>query len=246
MTAKRVWTPIVAAALLSFWSGAASAQSTDPEHLGEASGIGAWAGLARHSPGGPFGRSVGNNLTMIAVRRTRTFRRSANWSLDYSADLVPVALVSVPARFDTVAVKPCDPQAPTCPFKEIAVGQRAVYGLGGAPFGLQLRLAPTARVQPFLTTAAGGLWFRDPVPHPQAGRFNFAAEVGAGVLYRPTRSVGVIAGYKLQHISNGGTRPYNPGIDNNLFYLGLAHFNSTPSGGDDGPLAGAVAPARAR
>jgi hypothetical protein len=65
------------------------------------------------------------------------------------------------------------------------------------------------------------LWFREPVPGAEAGRFNFTAEVGGGILFRPTRALGVTVGYKLEHISNGGTRPFNPGIDNNMFYIGL-------------------------
>ena len=232
---KTFWTAIVAGVLLGTWNAPSLAQSAEPDHPGETSSIGTWAGIARHSPGGPFGRSVGNDLTIVAARRTRTVKRSTGWSLDYSADLFPVALVSVPAQIDTVPVKPCAPKATSCVFRELPVGHRAVYGFGAAPFGLQLRLAPDARIQPFLTTAAGGLWFREPIPHPRAGRFNFAAEVGAGFLYHPTRSLGVIAGYKLQHISNGGTRPFNPGIDNNLFYLGLVHLAHPSSGGDERP-----------
>jgi hypothetical protein len=229
------WTPIVAAALLCTWNGVACAQSAGSGSPDDASSIGAWAGFARHSPDGPFGRSLGNDLAVVAVRLTRPLHRSASWSLDYSADLVPAAWVTMSSDFDTVLVRPCDPSKTACVFKTRFVGQRSIYGFGAAPFGLQLRLAPGARVQPFLTAAAGGLWFREPVPYALAGKFNFTAEVGAGLLYRPTRSLGVIAGYMLQHISNGGTRPYNPGIDNNMFYLGLMHLTHASSGADTRP-----------
>jgi hypothetical protein len=62
-----------------------------------------------------------------------------------------------------------------------------------------------------------------------AGRFNFTAEAGAGVLVRPARALGVTVGYKLEHISNGGTRRFNPDIDNNLFRIGLVRTMHTSS-----------------
>jgi hypothetical protein len=112
-------------------------------------------------------------------------------------------------------------------------GQRAVYGFGAAPLGLELRLAPRRTVQPFLTASGGALWFREPVPAAEAGRFNFTAEVGAGVLVRPSRAFGVMVGYKLQHISNGGTRRSNPGIDNNMFYVGVVRSSSEAAASPD-------------
>jgi hypothetical protein len=119
------------------------------------------------------------------------------------------------------AILDCDPKQP-CDYRTAFVEGRSVRGFGAAPLGIQLRLAPSARVQPFFTASGGALFFAQPVPSEYAGRFNFTAEVGAGALCHVTRTLGVIAGYKLQHISNGGTRRNNPGIDNNLFYLGLA------------------------
>ena len=215
-------TTIIFSTFLGMGSAPCLAQSPEPEHLAGASSIGAWAGLARHSPGGPFGTSAGDDLAIVAVRLTRTLHRSSHWSLDYSADLVPAAWVSPSPDADLLAVPPCNPNDTTCVARLSFAGRRAILGFGAAPLGLQLRLAPSGRVQPFFTASAGGLWFHEPVPSERAGRFNFTAEVGAGALCHVTRTLGVIAGYKLQHISNGGTRSYNPGIDNNLFYLGLA------------------------
>jgi hypothetical protein len=223
VVAMRRWrTTIIMSMLLGTTSAPCVAQAAAPERLAGASSIGAWAGLARHSPGGPFGNSTGNDLAIVAVRLTRTLHQSSHWSLDYSADLVPAAWVSRAPNADTLVVLPCDGNETGCVFRTSFPGRRRIHGFGAAPLGLQLRLLPNGRVQPFFTASGGGLWFSEPVPSERAGRFNFTAEVGAGALCHVTRTLGVIAGYKLQHISNGGTRPYNPGIDNNLFYLGLA------------------------
>jgi hypothetical protein len=233
---RSLWARLVVPAFLFTWSAQSSAQpsvqpsaqssaqSSTARHPADASSIGAWVGLAHNSPGRPFGTSVGNDLAMAAIRLTRTLHQSPHWSLDYSADIVPVALVSVPRDADPGVSNPCDPRVPTCALFASFPQKRAIYGFGGAPLGIQLRLAPRRNVQPFLTASGGALWFREPVPSPRAGRFNFTAEVGAGVLFRATRSLGVTVGYKLQHISNGGTQRANPGIDNNMFYVGLVRL----------------------
>jgi hypothetical protein len=224
------WTLLIVPAFLSAWSAPSSAQSPGPERPADASSLGAWVGLAQHSPGRLFGRSVGNDLAIAAIRWTRTLHQSASWSWDYAADLIPAVFVSTPRVTDPIVEQQCDPITSVCLASTPFVGQRVVYGFGAAPLGLQLRVAPQRSVQPFLTASGGALWFREPVPDAEAGRFNFTAEVGAGVLFRPTRTLGVTVGYKLQHISNGGTRPFNPGIDNNMFYVGLvrtAHKSST-------------------
>jgi hypothetical protein len=205
----------------SIWTAPSSARPSSSEPPADALSIGAWLGLAHHSPGRPFGSSTGNDLAIAAIRLTRTLHQSATWSVEYSADILPVAVVSIPRETDPLVVRPCDPNGSACEFRAPFAGQRAVYGFGAAPLGLQLRLAPRRTVQPFLTASGGAIWFREPVPAVDAGRFNFTAEVGAGVLVRPNRALGVMVGYKLQHISNGGTSRFNPGIDNNVFYVGL-------------------------
>jgi hypothetical protein len=227
---RRQWASLVVTILLCGWSTPLPAQSSAASPAADAASIGAWVGLAHNSPGRPFGTSAGNDLTMAAVRLTRTIHESPGWSLDYSADLVPFAVVTTPRDTGIVVVRPCNSSPFGCTFRTPLVEKRVVHGFGGAPFGIQLRLAPRRSVQPFLTASGGALWFREPVPGVNAGRFNFTAEVGAGILLRPTRAFGVTAGYKLQHISNGGTQRSNPGIDNNMFYVGLARPMYASSG----------------
>jgi hypothetical protein len=210
---------LILLAALATWSAPCSAQSAPTDRTADASSIGAWVGLAQHSPGRPFGRSAGNDLAIAAIQLTRRLHRSPSWNLDYTVDIVPAAILSTPR--EALAGWPCDPKASACVFRSLFAGQRTIYGFGAAPLGLQLGFAPERRIQPFLSIAGGALWFHDPVPTAGAGRFNFTAHVGGGALVRATRSLDVVAGYRLQHISNAGTSRSNPGIDNNMFYLGL-------------------------
>jgi hypothetical protein len=216
--------PLLVGLTLSVWETSVLAQSAPVERAADGVGIGVWAALAKDSPGRPFGHSVGNDLALTAIRATFTVHRAPGWALDYSADLVPAAWISMSRASDAAVDRPCQPDGSACEFRAPFAGQQVVYGIGTAPLGIVFRIRPRRHLQPFLTAAAGALWFQRPVPAMNAGRFNFTAELGGGVLYTTSHSLGVLLGYKLQHLSNGGTRPLNPGIDSNMFYVGLTRI----------------------
>ena len=52
---------------------------------------------------------------------------------------------------------------------------------------------------------------------------NFAVEYGVGAEVAAVRGGVIVTGWKFQHMSNAYTAPENPGLDLNLFYLGLMH-----------------------
>jgi opacity protein-like surface antigen len=88
-----------------------------------------------------------------------------------------------------------------------------------SPVGLQWNFLPRLRTQPFFIGHGGYMYTTKAIPILFAGSFNFTFDVGAGIeLYRSkTRSIR--AEYRFHHISNHGTAPYNPGIDNGLFQV---------------------------
>lgn len=223
----RSWLLLIA--LLGAAPVSAAAQAVAPSDASGGVTIGMWAGVAEHSREILFGHARGTDVAVAALRLAHTFSRSDRLAFDYVADIVPAAWVSMPPRVAPAAQKPCPPQE-YCAHRNAGAldtfsVRRAVFGFGGAPFGLQMRLRPTARVQPFVAGTAGALWFREPVPSPRAGRFNFTAELGGGVLLLPSPGFGVLLGYKLHHISNGGTQRANPGIDSNMFYVGVQRMS---------------------
>lgn len=184
--------------------------------------LGAWVGVARHAPGGPFGAAVGNDVSLVALRMTRTLHAGRRWALDHTADLVPAAWLSVRAEERVQLDCSDDPiPGPACRFEYRGGGEHQVYGVGAAPVGLQLRFVAGRWVQPYLGAAGGVLWFAESVPQEGAARLNFTGEAGAGLLVTPSRHLGVQVGYKLQHISNGGTRPLNPGLDSHMLHVGV-------------------------
>lgn len=201
--------------------GLAQSQAARPA---DGSAIGAWVGMARHSPGRPFGHSIGNDVAIGAMRLTHTLHASSSWTLDYTADVVPAAWISLPKPADPAIDRPCRPGESACEFIAPFSEEHVAYGLGTAPVGLQVRFAPYRRMQPLIGATGGALWFTRSVPTADAARFNFTGELGAGVLFIASKVLGLQLGYKLQHISNGGTRAVNPGIDSHMFYIGFVRL----------------------
>lgn len=97
------------------------------------------------------------------------------------------------------------------------------YGIGFTP---KLVYTSTAfgRVRPFLEAGGGPAWtdLGGQVPE-QPGQFNFLVWGGAGCSYQLTRALAVNAGYRFMHISNGGTRQPNSGLNFGLPFLGLSY-----------------------
>jgi len=101
------------------------------------------------------------------------------------------------------------------------------FGQGLSPAGLKVNLLPHHALQPVFTALGGYVFSTQPIPVSDAGSFNFAFVIGAGVeLYRWQQgSAGLFgnrslrAEYRYHHISNKNTAPENPGIDSGLVQI---------------------------
>jgi hypothetical protein len=98
------------------------------------------------------------------------------------------------------------------------------YGVGMTPLGLQLDFRNSSSLKPFVHINAGFLIFTRPVPLPDAGRFAFALETGAGVRMFTSMRHAVTIGVRLHHISNGGRPPVNRGLNQLVIYAGFSVF----------------------
>lgn len=58
----------------------------------------------------------------------------------------------------------------------------------------------------------------------QAEGFVFSNQFGVGLYYFATKRTALNAGYRFRHMSNGGTRDPNSGIDSHLGVIGLSVF----------------------
>ena len=97
------------------------------------------------------------------------------------------------------------------------------YAAGGSPIGAQVNLVHYRRVEPFLTSGGGFLYFN----HHMFGatQFNFTAQLGAGVqLFTASRRTALDLGFKYHHISNANLVNYNPGMDSYMVFVGVSLF----------------------
>jgi len=157
------------------------------------------------------GRTPDARFGIAALRYARRFNNNDTINLKYTLDLIPVAVLSFPDRFVRTG-------ANTYAF--VAGNRSTRYGAGISPLGLQANFRPRKKLQPFVEGTGGFLYFNKDVPTLTGKRFNFTANVGAGVEYQLKNGKAFTFGYKYFHISNGNRGIENPGFDNNLFYVG--------------------------
>lgn len=135
-------------------------------------------------------------------------------SVSYSATAMPAAILLQPAQvlYNFVA-----------PYQRISP-PHAVYGFAVAPLGFTLQLQRKRRLHPFAETIEGLIASTEPIPEnqPDASGLNFLFDLGVGVRWSVTPRQAVSLGYRFLHISNAGTTSFNPGVDNNVFYIGYS------------------------
>jgi hypothetical protein len=106
----------------------------------------------------------------------------------------------------------------------IQPGGHAVYGFGVTPLGFTMDFARRRKIHPFAELNLGIIASTEPIPErqPDATGLNFLVELGAGVRWKTGKRSALSAGYKFLHISNAFTTDFNPGVDNNVFYVGYS------------------------
>jgi hypothetical protein len=80
------------------------------------------------------------------------------------------------------------------------------------------------RVQPFGQATGGFLYFSQQVPVAGASQYNFTFDFSGGVQIVNSNRHSFTIGYKFQHISNGSTAPFNPGVDVQMICGGFSLF----------------------
>ena len=98
------------------------------------------------------------------------------------------------------------------------------FGGGLSPASFQLVFTPHNRVQPFLSEAAGIIYYNGRVLSPQGSQLMFTIDFGAGANVFVSPRNAITAGYRYVHSSNGNINIHNPGTDADLFYAGFSHF----------------------
>lgn len=187
--------------------GVADSASEPPTGLSFSAG-GAWAAV--HLFGGIH--DAGRRTAVLEVQLSRTFKVKENLAFDYLVGVVPVEL-------QTSRVVAVDSAAPL----GTTLGRSTVYGVGLDPVGIGVRFR-RGDWRPFATARGGFRFFRTAVPDPRGSRFNFAANLGLGVLRRIGRSQWISLSVDLHHVSNGGLADSNPGINQFVLSIGCVRM----------------------
>ena len=196
--AKRREIPLLLSALLMamFLMGVAWAQDRPTAAYNEFT---LWAD-GQFGNGHAFGYTTNSRMYQLEFRYGRLAYTNRLCALHYIAEVLPLTLVGQPQ----------------------AKGRVYAYGGGGSPVGAQVNFLPHRRVQPFLTSGGGFLAFNQPMFH--ATKFNFTAQLGAGLQVFTSRHHSIDFGYKYHHISNANRGDTNEGMDSHVLFVGVSFF----------------------
>ena len=172
---------------------------------------GIWGGISFDSPT-LIGKTPNARFGNVGLRYGRVLAASKTVAFEWTIDAIPLAILSNDRFIAT-----------TSPFVFTAT-RNSVYGWGAAPIGLKLNFRRNRRVQPFGQTTGGFLYFSDQVPLAGASQFNFTFDFSGGVQIVNSNRHSFTIGYKYQHISNGDTAPFNPGVDVQMIFAGFSVF----------------------
>ena len=117
---------------------------------------------------------------------------------------------------------------------QVSIGAEMVYiqfqdpflthGIGFTP-KIKYSLVALDRIRPYAEFAGGPFWtdLAGKIPE-ESSRFNFVLTAGFGVSYFMTDQTALNIGYRFHHISNGGTRYPNLGLNASLPFGGFSYF----------------------
>lgn len=159
--------------------------------------------------GHTWGRTRDRTLALLELRYTRLLFTSRWFALKYGVNLVPVAFLG--------------DHAISAPTTAQQAQREYVYGGGISPVAFQFTFRRGKRVQPFIVTDEGFLYFTRPILTPGSSQFNFTIDYGAGVQVFTSARQALTVGYRYYHISNADIA-VNPGTDANVIFVGLSLF----------------------
>jgi len=97
-------------------------------------------------------------------------------------------------------------------------------GAGVSPLGWRWNFSPHGPVLPYVEVGGGALWTSHPIPAGTTGS-NFTSYAGVGVRVLRAGRHGLIASYRLHHISNGNRLRRNPGVNAHMITLGWTRLD---------------------
>lgn len=163
-----------------------------------APGTSEWSVSASAARGITLLQSTGGErylTTQIAWGRVLTDLRGPSWlrgRFEWSLEVVPLFAASSTGR---------------------------ARGAGVSPLVWRWNFAPRGRWLPFAEVGGGALWTTAPIPAGTTGS-NFTSYAGGGIRVMGRGRHGLVASYRLHHISNGNRLRRNPGVNAHMLTLG--------------------------
>jgi Lipid A 3-O-deacylase (PagL) len=205
-----------AATLIAIHCATLGAQPTRPLLRGERF-VGASAATSVYTDvGAHFAEIRERNMFAASLRAEWVLENAGPLAVSSTMELIPLALVSRRAG----SVRDCWPE-PSGNVHCQAGSNEPTYGSGLLPFGVKFYAFNGARARFFASAATGLMVFSRDMPVTRSRRLNFTAEYGGGAEITTMGGGAVVVGWKFQHMSNAYTAPENPGLDLNMFYLGV-------------------------
>ncbi len=171
--------------------------------------FGAWWGLSLMT-GHVWGYAKDVKYMPIDVNYSYLWLRRDSWNFRYAPELTALAMLDEPTPNTTN------------PYTQ----RKRTYGSGISPVGFRASFFPQSRVQPFLSTDGGMLYFIDRVLSPQGSQFMYTIDFGGGLQMFHTQRQAYTIGYRYQHLSNANISLHNPGTDTNVFYFAVSRFRT--------------------
>ena len=171
--------------------------------------FGAWWGLSAFS-GNIWGFDKDVKYMPVDLTYSYLLIPASHWNIRYSPEITAIAML------DEV-----NPAA-----KDRFTQRKRSYGSGISPIGFRSSFFPESRVQPYLSTNGGFIYFDDRVLSPQGSQFMYTIDFGGGVQIFTKARQSVSIGYRYQHLSNANISHHNPGTDANTFYVAVSRFKT--------------------
>ena len=149
-----------------------------------------------------FSDTVNGRLYQVENRYSRLVYVGGPFAVRWVAEIAPMTMVG-------------DPWHPK--------GRQYAYGGGGSPIGAQVNWVHYRRIEPFLTSGGGFLYFNRSMF--EATHFNFTAQLGSGVqVFSSSRHRSFDVGCEYHHISNANLGNVNHGMDSLVLFVGVSFF----------------------
>ena len=179
-------------------------------HYGGVHEFGAWWGLSLIS-GHIWGYAKDIKYMPVDISYSYLLHQGTKFDFHYAPELTALAMLDEPT-----------PNPKLHPWQQ----RKRTYGSGLSPVGFRTGFYPDSKVQPFLSTDGGFIYFTDRVLSPQGSQFMYTIDFGGGVqIFRKQRQALTI-GYRYQHLSNANISLHNPGTDTNVFYVAVSRFRT--------------------